>query len=146
MSARKKIHSVEDAIKRIERLEAENKELRNLWIENEGDIISVKSVFQRYIRMNWHQRLFIKHDNELLYKDRQTPKLSRRQCYIYKPMYDFFNEGVHDIEPPHKNKWFGIKLRLFKYFSTKVYIEGNRLSKKHNANVFHSRKGIKGLF
>lgn len=70
MSKRKKINTVEDAIKRIERLEAENKELRSLWIEAEGDTIELASNFARYLRLKWWQRLFVKADDPRLHKDR----------------------------------------------------------------------------
>lgn len=69
MSKRKKINTVEDAIKRIERLEAENKELRSLWSENEGDIISLASNWARFLRLKWWQRLTIKADDRRLHKD-----------------------------------------------------------------------------
>lgn len=50
-------------------LMAENKELRRLWIENEGDIIQLKCIMQRYFRLKWYQRLFIKWDDWRLHKD-----------------------------------------------------------------------------
>jgi cell shape-determining protein MreC len=72
VSKRKKIHSVEDAISRVERLEAENKELRSLWSENEGDIIQLNAVLTRFLRLKWYQRLFIRLDDQRLYKDSET--------------------------------------------------------------------------
>lgn len=50
-------------------LMAENRELRRLWIENEADIIELKSALQRFLRLKWHQRLFIKWDDWQLHKD-----------------------------------------------------------------------------
>lgn len=53
---------------RIARLEAENRELRSLWIENEGDIISQKARLDSFWRLKWWQRIFKKgpkpHHNE----------------------------------------------------------------------------------
>lgn len=72
MSKRKKINSVEDAMTEIGKLQAENKELRSLWIENEGDIISLASNFARYLRLKWWQRLFVKADDPRLHKDKQS--------------------------------------------------------------------------
>lgn len=69
MSKRKKINTVEDCIKRIERLEAENKELRSLWSENESDIISLAANWARYLRLKWWQRLTIKATDRRLHKD-----------------------------------------------------------------------------
>jgi hypothetical protein len=43
-----------------EQLTAECAELRRLWIENEGDIIELKSMLTRFFRLKWYQRLFIK--------------------------------------------------------------------------------------
>lgn len=48
---------------------AENKELRELWIENEGDIIELKCMMQRFFQLKWYQRLFIKWDDWRLHKD-----------------------------------------------------------------------------
>lgn len=70
MSKRKKISSVEDAMAEIGKLKAENKELRSLWIENEGDIIELASNFARYLRLKWWQRLFVKADDPRLHKDK----------------------------------------------------------------------------
>lgn len=69
MSKRKKIHSVEDAMKRIGTLEAENKELRSLWSENERDILQLNAILTRFLRLKWYQRLFIKLEDQRLYKD-----------------------------------------------------------------------------
>lgn len=50
-------------------LMAENKELRRLWIENEGDIIELKSIMTRFFSLKWYQRLFIKWDDWRLHRD-----------------------------------------------------------------------------
>lgn len=54
----------------IDRLNAENKELRRLWIDNEGDIIELKSMLHRYFELKWYQRLFIKWHDKRLWKDK----------------------------------------------------------------------------
>jgi len=69
MSKRKKISSVEDAMKEIGTLQAENRELRDLWSQNESDIISLATNFARYLRLKWWQRLFVKADDPRLHKD-----------------------------------------------------------------------------
>lgn len=69
MSKRKKIHTVEDAIKRIGTLEAENKELRSLWSENEDSVVKLNGVLTRFLRLKWYQRLFIKLEDVRLYRD-----------------------------------------------------------------------------
>ena len=54
-------------------LMAENRELRNLWIENEGDIIELKCIFTRYLALKWYQRLFVNwHDWRLHYDVRPS--------------------------------------------------------------------------
>lgn len=50
-------------------LMAENKELRRLWIENEGDIIELKSMLTRFFGLPWYKRLFIKWNDKRLWKD-----------------------------------------------------------------------------
>ena len=54
---------------RVKILEAENKELRRLWIENEGDIIKLKCTLQRFLEMKWYQRLFVKWSDWRLHRD-----------------------------------------------------------------------------
>lgn len=49
---------------------AENKELRRLWIENEGDIIELKSMLTRFFRLPWYRRLFIKWEDKRLWRDK----------------------------------------------------------------------------
>jgi hypothetical protein len=53
----------------MEHLEAENRELRRLWIENEGDIIELRCMLDRYFHLKWYKRLFIKWGDKRLWKD-----------------------------------------------------------------------------
>lgn len=55
----------------IMHLLAENKELRSLWSENEGDIIELKCMFNRYLRLNKRDRLKIGPDDPRLITDRK---------------------------------------------------------------------------
>lgn len=69
MSKRKKIHTIEDAVKLSKKTESEAKELRSLWEENERDIIQLNAIITRFLKLKWYQRLFIKWDDRRLYTD-----------------------------------------------------------------------------
>lgn len=56
---------------RMAALQAENRELRALWSENEGDIIELRSIFNRYLRLSKRDRLRIKPDDPRLITDRK---------------------------------------------------------------------------
>lgn len=75
-----------------------------------------------------------------------TPYLSRRQQYIYKPLHELFNTTGLDDFKPSKKSWFGLHRKLWIITNRLVWNEGNRLSKKYGTHVFKSRRGIRGLF
>lgn len=60
-------------------LMAENKELRRLWIENEGDIITLKCVMKRFFELKWYQRLFIRWEDWRLHKDVPPTPVRKKQ-------------------------------------------------------------------
>mgnify|MGYP000894987448 CR=1 FL=1 len=75
---------------RVAHLEAENKELRNLWIENEGDIIEQK----------------VRLDNALEF-------LGKRKCfYNFKRGWWCSREGAHSGPCALRPKFWNIPARL----------------------------------
>lgn len=73
------------------------------------------------------------------------PKISRRQAYIFRPLFELFNEGGLDIEPPSRKRWHGLKYKLYQIAFKLHAREAKRLRAKHGNTTYRGRHGLGGL-